>query len=284
MRFTIRQARGLCLMLLACVPLQGALAQSQPVTVPAPAETGAQPSTTAPAAGPEATTPATPTSLCCALPDGTLVELAIGEPLSSKTAQRGQRFKLVLAEPLRLGDTVLVPAGTEGVGEVVHAERARGGGKAGELILAARFIEGPGGEIKLRGMKLGGIGKDNRDAANGLLIGTAVAAPILAPVAFLVRGGQIEIPAGTRAHAKLAGALQLPPLAPTSEESTGSQGAVLPEAPPKVPATSPTEGLPGTPNPLEATAPPAPPAGMDGATVAPAPATPEPRPASPFQE
>lgn len=279
MRFTIRQARGLCFMLFACIPLQGALAQSPPDTVPA--ETHAEPSTTAAPASPAATTSATP---CCTLPDGTLVELAIGEPLTSKTAQRGQRFKLVLAEPLRLGDTVVVPAGTEGVGEVVHAERARGGGKAGELILAARFIQGPGGEIKLRGMKLGGIGKDNRDAANGLLIGTAVAAPILAPVAFLVRGGQIEIPAGTRAHAKLAGALQLPPMAPTSEESTGSQGAVLPEAPPKVPATSQAEGVSGTPPPLEATASPAPAAGVDGATVAPAPATAEPRPASPSQE
>jgi len=222
MRFTIRQARGLCFMLFACVPLQGALAQSPPDTVPA--ETHAEPSTTAAPASPAATTSASP---CCALSDGTLVELAIGEPLTSKTAQRGQRFKLLLAEPLRLGDTVVVPAGTEGVGEVIHADHARAAGKPGELLLAARFLQGPAGEIKLRGMKLGGSGKDRGNAAMGVAIG-------LGPLAFLVRGGQIEIPEGTRAHAKLAGPLQMAasPLTTTSDPADAPAAPAGVDTPP----------------------------------------------------
>ncbi|MFD0725433.1 hypothetical protein [Lysobacter brunescens] len=199
MRFTFREAHRLCLMLLMCAPLHAALAQSPAVAAPMPTESGSQPTTTPDPASPAAATEA---AVCCILPDGTLVELAIGEPLTSKTAQRGQRFKLLLAEPLRLGDTVVVPAGTEGVGEVIHADHARAAGKPGELLLAARFLQGPAGEIKLRGMKLGGSGKDRGNAAMGVAMG-------LGPLGFLVRGGQIEIPEGTRAHAKLAGPLQM---------------------------------------------------------------------------
>ena len=161
---------------------------------------------------------------CCTLPDGTVVQLEIAEALNSKTAQRGQRIKLRLATPLQATEGVLVPVGTEGEGEVIHAARAGAGGKAGELILAARFLNGPGGEIKLRGMKLGGIGKDQRDSANALLLGTAVAAPILAPVALLVRGGNLEIPVGMPAQAKLAGSLHLPPLPVAATPNTETVG------------------------------------------------------------
>lgn len=217
MRFTVRQARLPCLLLMACCALPAALAQSpSPAAMP-------QPAAPADAQAPgsiAAISPTSPATTCCALPDGTLVELAIGEPLTSKTAQRGQRFKLLLAEPLRVGDTVLLPAGTQGVGEVIHADPARAAGKPGELLLAARFLQGPAGEIKLRGMKLGGSGKDRGNAAMGVALG-------LGPLGFLVRGGQIEIPEGARAHAKLAGPLQVP----ASPTATTSNPADAPQAP-----------------------------------------------------
>lgn len=189
---------------------------------PIPAESPANPTAEAVASiSPPATIESGP---CCTLPDGTAVQLEIAEPLNSKTAQRGQRFKLKLAAPLQTAEGVLVLVGTEGEGEVIHAARAGAGGKAGELILAARFLRGPGGEIKLRGMKLGGIGKDQRDSANALLIGTAVAAPILAPVALLVRGGNLEIPVAMPAQAKLSGSLHLPPLPAATTPNTETAG------------------------------------------------------------
>jgi hypothetical protein len=172
------------------------------------------------AAAPVSATTPIESGPCCTLPDGMIVQLEIAEALNSKTAQRGQRFKLRLSAPLQTSEGTLVASGTEGEGEVIHAERARSGGKAGELILAARFLNGPAGEIKLRGMKLGGIGKDQRDSANALLMGTAIAAPLLAPVAMLVRGGNLDIPIGTPAHAKLAGAIRLPPVSATANANT----------------------------------------------------------------
>lgn len=153
--------------------------------------------------------PTTPTvaSGCCVLADGTVVELEIAEPLSTKTAQRGQRFKLRLASAVRIGDAVALPAGIEGVGEVVHADRARAAGKPGELLLAARTLNGPNGEIKLRGFKFGGSGENRTTAAFWI------------PLGFFVRGGQVEVPAGARAHAKLAGAHTVPPAASVSPEA-----------------------------------------------------------------
>jgi hypothetical protein len=252
MRFIIRQAHRLCLVLLACGPFHHAQAQSTPDTTPAPAlvETAAAPET---APDPSLATAPPPAPICCALPDGTLVELAIGEPLTSKTAQRGQRFKLLLAEPLRLGETVVLPAGTEGVGEVIHADRARAAGKPGELLLAARFLQGPEGEIKLRGMKLGGSGKDHGNAA--MAVATA-----LGPVGFFVRGGQIEIETGTRAHAKLAGPLKVAANLAALEASSRHSGDVGP-------AGSSTPSSTSEP----ADAPAAPASGMD---TPPAPTTP----------
>lgn len=148
------------------------------------------------------------TSACCVLADGTLMQIEIAETINTQTAQRGQRFPLRLLEPLYAGSTLVLPAGTEGEGEIVHAERARMAGKAGELILAARFLRTPSGDLPLRGMKLGGAGKSHADAAFWVPL-----------VGFVINGGQVEVPAGTRAQAKLAGVATLPPATPVSPPS-----------------------------------------------------------------
>ncbi len=162
---------------------------------------------------------------CCTLPDGTIVELEIAEPLSSKTAQRGQRFKLRLASPLYAGEHMLLPAGTEGIGEVVHADRARAAGKPGELLLAGRSLSGPNGELKLRGFRLGGSGENRTVAAFWI------------PLGFFIRGGQIELPVGARAHAKLAGPHVLTPLPATPSVPP----ATTTDMPPAAPTTDPTQ-------------------------------------------
>lgn len=200
---------SLCLAALPCVIAQettppAPAAGVEPAEPAAPSEQPVPPDI-APSAGIVATSSqAADAGTCCVMPDGSLVMIEIAEALSSKTAQRGQFFKLRLMQPLAATEGVLLPVGTEGVGEVIHAERGRGGGKAGELILAARHLQGPDGLIKLRGMKLGGSGTDKT--------GAALAASFVLPLGGFVRGSEIEIPLGTNAVAKLAGAIRLPPL------------------------------------------------------------------------
>lgn len=166
------------------------------------AAAAAQPTTPLDAAD-AASAPATDTA-CCRLAAGTVVELEITESINSSQRKRGDRFGLRLAQPLRIGDTIVVPAGTPAVGEIVHASAARGGGAPGELLLAARHLDAAGVQAPLRGLKLGATGGDN----SGMALGVSFAA---GPFAMFIRGREIEIPAGTRVGAKLAQDLVLPP-------------------------------------------------------------------------
>ncbi len=139
----------------------------------------------------------TPTHSCCHVAANTVVELELTDPVSSKDRKHGDQFGLRLHSPLMLNGVIVLPAGTPGIGEVVHADRARGGGKPGELILAARYLQVGGGQLPLHGMKLGIHGKDNSQKALAASIAIGVWAEF-------IHGGEIEIPAGTTALAKLA--------------------------------------------------------------------------------
>ncbi len=144
----------------------------------------------------EVTTRLAPSIACC-LRDGTPVTLEILDPLDSSLLKRGDKFRIRLAQPAMVAGDIVIAAGTKGVGEVVHAEKSRAGGKAGELLIAARHLDYQGNLVRLRGLKLGGAGKDNTGAA----IAVAIAA---GPFALFVQGREIIIPAGTHAQAKLA--------------------------------------------------------------------------------
>lgn len=157
-------------------------------------------------------------SACCRVADGTAVTIEILEPLNSALLKRGDKFRLRLAEPVLVEGKPVLASGVEGVGEIVHAEKSRSGGKAGELLIAARYLETSGTQVPLRGLKVGGRGKDNTNAA----MATAFA---VGPFALFVRGREIVIPAGTLAQAKIAQELHLPaqsdaqPSAPTTDAS-----------------------------------------------------------------
>jgi hypothetical protein len=134
------------------------------------------------------------------LPAMTPVKLTIMESLNSKTSKIGQFFSIRLVEPVMFDNRIVVPAGTLGKGEVIHAAKARAAGKAGELIIAARYLEYQGIQIPLRTLKYGeaATGKSNADEAAAL--GIAVASPLV----LFVTGGQVDVPAGMPATAKLA--------------------------------------------------------------------------------
>ena len=144
------------------------------------------------------------TPTCCRLEAGHLVDLELVDPLNSWEFKRGDDFRLRTAEPILLQGHELIPAGTPVLGQVVHAAAARGGGAPGELLIAARSLELERRSVRLRGLKLGRTGDDN----SGMAIGVSFAA---GPFAMFIRGTEIEIPSGTRVHARLAEAVELAP-------------------------------------------------------------------------
>lgn len=141
---------------------------------------------------------------CCTVPANTTVELEILDRLNSSQHKRGDKFRLRVAEPLVLHGVTLIPSGIQGIGEVVHAAAARGGGAPGELLIAARWLDVDGQTLRLRGLKLGVTGGDN----SGMAIGVSFAA---GPFAMYIRGREIEIPAGTRVNARTADDAALAP-------------------------------------------------------------------------
>lgn len=187
-----RFARAL---LLAAAVLGASMASAQQSEEPAPAPA-------APVAAP-----------CCTVPARTPVAIEITDTVNSKANHSREAFAFRLAEPLVVDGRIVAPAGTPGVGEVVHAARARAGGKAGELILAARYLDLNGTRIALRSLRYGRRqGVDNSGAVNtGNMVAAAVL-PVASVIGYFISGGEVNIPAGTRAEAQIAAEIVLAPI------------------------------------------------------------------------
>jgi hypothetical protein len=170
---------------------------------------------------------------CCTVTAGTQIEIEIDEAIDSAQRKRGDKFAISLHAPVMVGGTLILPAGTQGVGEVVHAERARGGGKPGELILAARYLELDGRRIPLRGLKLGAAGVDKTHKA---MVISAI--PIVGLFSPAVHGGEMQVPKGTLANAKIAEGFSVrdASLAPTNTASVDAHGDATGDAQPATPS------------------------------------------------
>lgn len=148
------------------------------------------------------------------VPALTPLYVRIDAELSSKKNKNGDHFPIHVDEDVRVGDTVVIPAGSAGEGEVIHAAKSSGGGKPGELLVAARFIRVGEYEIRLRSLSLGAKGRDRSDTS----LGTSI---VLGPLGLFVVGGVMTIPSGTVGGAKTAAEIQLPAVAPTIDKPEG---------------------------------------------------------------
>lgn len=165
----------------------------------------------------------------------TPIRLKIDKDLVSKTATIGEEFDIVLVNPIDLGNGYAVPAGTRGRGWVIHASKARMGGKAGELLLGARYLKLGNVEIPLRSLKIGPPqGKDNSGLSMGLVATVGVAG-------MLVTGGQARVDSGMDAIAKTAAEVDLPVALLEKIKLDGAAIVAVPVAPP-----APAEAAPAT--------------------------------------
>lgn len=141
---------------------------------------------------------------------GTAVEIEITAPVGSVLTKPGDFFPIRTVAPIAGSDgAILVPVGTEGVGQVVHAAKAGFGGKPGELIVNARYLQCGDTRVPLGHFNFLVTGADNSKSA--ALVNSGVAgASALAPLAgvavivpFMIKGGEVVVPAGTHALAKV---------------------------------------------------------------------------------
>lgn len=208
----------LSLFVLLMQPVAAASAEPAPVTAETPPD----------AAAPVAEAPA-PAGLL--LPKTTPLIIAIDKEMGSKISQTGETFPIRLVQAVSVDGVEVLPAGITGQGEVVHAKKAGLAGAAGELVLAARYLDLNGRRIELRSfrfMEAGetalGKGQDNTGMSN---LTTAIAGPI----GFFIGGGNTNVLPGTIANAK------------TRNDETFDRPGPAPEA---VPAENPETQDPET--------------------------------------
>lgn len=130
------------------------------------------------------------------------VDFEITDHINSKANAIGDVFHIRLVKPIVLDGQTVVPIGTPGAGEIIHVARARAGGKAGELILAVRYLDLGGQRIPLHAFRFGKGGESNVN--EGLVV-----AIVAGPVAYLVVGGEVDVPSGSAGRAKIAGNVDL---------------------------------------------------------------------------
>jgi hypothetical protein len=136
----------------------------------------------------------------------------MAETISSATSHVGDHFALRLAEPIAVQGQLVTAAGAPGQGEVIDAGRAGMAGRQGKLIISARYLELSGHHVRIHGMTFLESGKSRVDLAQGMLL-----VPYVGIASALIKGGEISIPAGTRATVKLAEDVDLSPTPTTPE-------------------------------------------------------------------
>lgn len=140
-------------------------AAAPPVPAPAPTPTPMQvgpPGAPAPVVAGESTPP--PATRTLVLHASSLIPLRFMESVGSDANKPGTNFRMELTDDIQIDDAVLIPAGSIAIGEVVHSQPAGAFGKAGELIVSARYILLGEREIKLHS-NLGSAGRSELGAA-----------------------------------------------------------------------------------------------------------------------
>jgi hypothetical protein len=178
-----------------------------------------------PATAQSALGPAPDDGSCCVVPAGTVVEVELADPVSTKVQKDGDTFALRLAAPVIVDGQVVLRTGTPGIGVVIQSARPGMGGKAAKLVLAARSL-GRGRELApLDGLQMATGGQDNSNAATAASL-TGIAFAPLGLIGLAVQGGEVTLPRGSMATARIADDVSLPPLGPASARAMAAADAV----------------------------------------------------------
>lgn len=167
------------------------------------------------------------------LQTGTRIRVRMDNEINSKAASENDTFIVKISEPLKVGESVVLPIGTVIEGRVTKVRRASSGGRGGSLEVSfetLRFEDGATCRIegvlvnKLKiersqtanvltivgGTAIGGIIGAFSKADNGALIGAAVGAGAGTSIAFLRKGKEVRIATDEEFEIKLTKNVDLP--------------------------------------------------------------------------
>jgi hypothetical protein len=189
----------------------------------APNQASNPPAQSASAPAPAPTPPPPPPPVV--IPAGTMLTVTLDQTVNSKTANNGDLFAASLAEPITVGGSSVLPAGTKVYGTIVRAQSAGRfkGNALLQLTLDSVRLNGARYAIQTSEFEDAGKGRGKRTAvgagggaAFGAIVGALAGGGKGAAIGALAGGGagtagagftgkkDIVLPAETRLHFKLA--------------------------------------------------------------------------------
>ncbi|UZW57769.1 hypothetical protein NUH86_19585 [Sphingobium sp. JS3065] len=148
------------------------------------------------------------------LPEGMAIQLETRQALSSKSARVGDAVELAVAKPVTIGGVTLIPAGSPATGTVSRVRDNGLLGRSGKL------------DIKVSAIKLGGIdvpvrGQRNAQGKSGTL-GAVGAGIVFLPLAVIIRGKDVKLPAGTPFEVYVDREVSIGPAVPAAPAAVSS--------------------------------------------------------------
>lgn len=141
----------------------------------------------------------------------------LNQELTTKTAKIGDTFTVTVLHDVMVGDTIVIPKGAIGHGEITFAADKGGFGRAGMLMIALRTME-----LGDRKVLLDGRYREEGTNNNGATVATWIAVGVFSG---FIKGKSGTIPRGRELKAR------------TGEEI----GFVPGSAPPPIPAAPPAQ-------------------------------------------
>jgi hypothetical protein len=165
------------------------------------------------------------------VPAGTTLAVRLGAPLSSKSSKPGETFPVTISTPIKVGGKTAIPAGANGMGQVLDAKKQ--GAFKGEAALAvtltsitvdghsypvqtSAFMQQVKGKGKRTakavgggagaGALIGGIAGGGKGAAIGALVGAGAGTAVAAGTG----GENVNLPAEAIVSFKLSNSVTIP--------------------------------------------------------------------------
>jgi hypothetical protein len=152
---------------------------------------------------PHATTPITEETKNSLLQSGTLLRISLDQTVSSAHNKPGDKFGYTIVDDVKIGDRVVIAAGTKGTGTVSAVRPAHGGGGDGLLRVALDPVPVPAAQALAIGITQASVLADvnEKNGAGGTLAQVAdFAVPGFFLFDMLRKGSDVTLRAGAPFH------------------------------------------------------------------------------------
>ena len=155
-------------------PEQQQKEEAPPAPAPTPKPAASKPKVRTPAAE----TPSRPVARGVTVPAGTHIKISVAAQITSETAQTGDTWSGEVTQPLVLGTSAPIPAGSKVSGVIVSAKAAEKGSRA-HLVLGVRTIEVDGRTYHIHATADSLIAGSTRTRNVGAVAGSAGAGALI---------------------------------------------------------------------------------------------------------